>query len=157
MSTEIATEAQARQLIDENDWEPYSQATEVPDERRCIQRILQHQLRVEADQGTVSRTIGELVEIALHREHDINITANLAQATLGRHGIRADEGAVIISNNAEAIAAILRDTAWSNCWPTVLTRLPGSTKAGSIYFKGAGTTSRAVRVPLEAIDRADSA
>lgn len=153
-SSEVVTTEQAQQLIDGNNWEPYSQATEIPDERRCIQRILQHQVRVEGEK-TVTRSIGELVEIALHREHDFHIDASLAQSTLGRNGIKADQSAVVISNNAEAIAAILRDTPWSNCWPTVLTRLPGATKAGSIYFKGAGATSRAVRVPLDAVDRAD--
>jgi putative DNA primase/helicase len=154
-SSQIVTVEQAQQLIDQNNWEPYSQATEVPDERRCIQRILQHQVRVEGEK-TVTRSIGELVELALHREHDFHIEAGLAQSTLGRNGIKAeDDGYVVISNNAEAIAAILRDTAWSNCWPTVLTRLPGATKAGSIYFKGAGATSRAVRIPLDAVDRAD--
>ena len=155
MSTEVPTPEQARALIDQNDWEPYSQATEVPDERRCIQRILQHQLRVEGDGGTLSRTIGELVGLALGHEHDMSIGSSLAQATLGRHGVKAEAGAVIVSNNAEAIATILRETPWANCWPTVLTRLPGATKAGATWFKGAGTVSRAVRVPLEAIDKAD--
>lgn len=153
-SSEVVTDDQARTLIDQNNWEPYSQATEVPDERRCIQRILQHQVRVEGEK-TVTRSIGELVMIALHHEHDVNIESSLAHSTLGRNGVKAEQSAVIISNNAEAIAAILRDTPWSNCWSTVLTRLPGATKAGSIYFKGAGATSRAVRVPLDAIDRVD--
>lgn len=154
-SSEVVTPAQAQKLIDDNNWEPYSQATEIPDERRCIQRILQHQVRVEGDK-TVTRSIGELVEIALHRQlMDGAVPRELAEATLGRNGLRVEAGAVVISNNAEAIAAILRDTPWSNCWPTVLTRLPGATKAGSIYFKGAGATSRAVRVPLDAVDRAD--
>lgn len=153
-SSEVVTEQQARQLIDQNDWEPYSQATEIPDERRCIQRILQHQVRVEADK-VLTRSIGELVELALHRDHDFDVAAGLAQSTLGRNGIKAEDGCVIVSNNAEAIARILADTPWSNCWPTLLTRLPGASKAGSIYFKGAGATSRAVRVPLDAVDRAD--
>ena len=155
MSSEIVTDDQAAQLIDSNSWEPYTQATELPDERRCIQRILQHQIRVEGER-TVTRSVGELVEIALHRQlSDMHVTTELAEATLGRNGIRAEPGTVLISNNAEAIAAILRDTPWSNCWPTVLTRLPGATKAGSVYFKGAGATSRAVRIPLDAIDKPD--
>lgn len=153
-SSAIVTDDQARQLIDQNNWEPYSQATEIPDERRCIQRILQHQVKVEADK-TLTRSIGELVELALYRETDFHVDARLADSTLGRNGIKVDSGAVIISNNAEAIANILRDTAWSNCWPTVLSRLPGATKAGSVYFRGAGTNSRAVRIPLEAVDRSD--
>ena len=155
-STEIVTDQQAQELIAANNWEPYSQATEVPDERRCIQRIMQHQIRVEAEK-IITRSIGELVDIALHRQlADAAITRDLAEATLGRHGIKTDGDAVLISNNAEAIAAILRDTAWSNCWPTVLQRLHGAGKAGSIYFRGAGTTSRAVRVPMFAIDGSEA-
>jgi len=145
------TEHEARQVIDGNDWEPYSQATEVPDERRCLQRILQHQVRVEADRP-LTRTMGELVEIALHRANDFHLEAPLAEATLGRNGIRVDPEAIFVSNTAEAIAAVLRDTAWANCWPTLLTRLPGAQKSGSIYFRGAGATARAVRVPLSALD-----
>lgn len=151
-SSQVATDQQAQALIDQNDWEPYSQAVEVPDERRCIQRILQHQIRVEADKAVLTRSIGELVDLALHREHDGSIEASHAQAVLGRNGIKVEPGAVLISNNAEAIGAFLRDTPWSNCWPTVLTRLPGATKTGPIYFKGAGANSRAVKVPLEAVE-----
>ena len=62
MSSQVPTDQEARTLIDQNDWEPYSQSTEVPDERRCIQRILQHQVRVETDDKTYTRTLGELVE-----------------------------------------------------------------------------------------------
>ena len=153
-SSAIVSDEQARQLIDQNNWEPYSQATEIPDERRCIQRILQHQVRVEAEK-TLTRSIGELVELALFRETDMHISAGLAESTLGRNGIKVDTGALLVSNNADAIANILRDTSWSNCWPTVLSRLPGATKAGSVYFRGAGTNSRAVRIPIDAVDTSD--
>jgi putative DNA primase/helicase len=152
------TDAQAREFIAANNWEPYRQADEIPDERRCIQRILQHQVRVEAERNTTS-SLGELLELALHRNTDFHISAQLAQATLGRHGLKAEDGpdpGVIVSNNAQAIASILRDTAWANCWPTVLTRLPGATKSGSIYFRGAGSNSRGVRVPLHALETPES-
>jgi putative DNA primase/helicase len=157
LSDQPVTDTQARQLINQNNWEPYRQADEIPDERRCIMRILQHQVRVESER-THTRSIGELVEIALHQQADFHIEASLAQATLGRHGIKAEPSpaTVIVSNNAEAIAAILRDTAWATCWPTVLTRLPGATKSGSIYFRGAGANSRGVRVPLSALESIDT-
>jgi len=148
-SSEVVTREQAWSLIERNDWEPYSQATEVPDEKRCIQRILQYQFRVEADK-VVTRTAGELVDIALHHSTDIAITADLAQATLGRNGIKAEDGHIFVSNTANAIAAILSDTPWSDCWPTVLSRLPGAKKAGVIWFKGAGGSSRSVQIPLNA-------
>lgn len=148
-SSEVVTRDQAWQLIEQNNWEPYSQSIEIPDEKRCLQRILQHQLRVEGDK-TVTRTIGELVDLALHHATDMTVTTDLAVATLGRNGIKAEHGAICVSNTANAVAAILSDTPWSNCWPTVLARLPGAEKVGVIWFKGSGGNSRATKIPLEA-------
>jgi len=151
MSNEVPTDQQARDLIDQNDWEPYSQSTEVPDERRCIQRILQHQVRVEANDKTYTRTLGELVEIASMQSADIDVSSGKAQSTLGRHGLRVDQQASLlqISNTAEALATILKDTPWGHSWATVLSRLPGATKAGAVRFKGAGTVSRAVALQIQ--------
>jgi putative DNA primase/helicase len=147
-SREVPTRDQAFALIDQNEWESYSQTTEVPDEKRCLQRILQQQIRVEADK-IVTRTIGELVDIAAHHAADADITSTIAQAVLGRNGIKADDGYVFISNTAEAIATMLRDTAWANCWSTVLARLPGAAKAGTVYFRGTGLSGRAVKIPIQ--------
>ena len=153
MSSQVPTDQEARTLIDQNDWEPYSQSTEVPDERRCIQRILQHQVRVETDDKTYTRTLGELVELAAHQATDVDISASKAQSTLGRHGLRVDQeaGLLQISNTAEALAAILKDTSWSHSWATVLSRLPGATKAGAVRFKGAGAVSRAVALQIQGL------
>jgi hypothetical protein len=76
------------------------------------------------------------------------ITATIAQAVLGRNGIKSEDGCVVISNTANAIAAILSDTPWGNCWPTVLARMHGATKCGVTRFKGMAGTSRSVSVPL---------
>lgn len=147
-SDQVITRDQSWALIEQNNWEPYSQSTEIPDEQRCLQCILQHQIRVEADK-VVTRTIGELVELSLAYSSDIAITKHLADATLGRNGIKAEDGRVVISNTANAIAAILADTPWSNCWPTVLARLPGAAKAGVTRFKGMTGSSRATSAPLQ--------
>ena len=148
-SSEIPTDQQARDIVDKINWDPYSQSTEIPDEKRCLQYILEHQLRVEGDR-TVTRTIGELVEIAMSHSHDLEVTPALAQATIGRNGIKADSDLIYVANNATAIAAILRDTPWVNCWATVLARLPGATRAGVTRFKGMAGCCRAVSVPAEA-------
>lgn len=148
MSSEPVTPEQARALIDQNDWEPYSQTTEVPDEERCIQHILQHQVRVETDHANHTRTLGELVAIINKNELSHDITSNICEGTLGRYGLKVEGDALLISNTAQAIATILRDTAWGHSWGTLLARLPGASKAGVVRFKGLGATSRAVRIPL---------
>lgn len=150
MSSEIVTEQQARGLIDQNDWEPYSQSTEVPDEQRCIQRILQHQVRVETDEKTLTRTLGELVEIAAYKLTDRDVDSPRAKDTLERYGLRVDGSQqVLVSNTAEAIATILRDTQWSHSWGTLLSRLKGATKAGPTRFRGCGALSRAVALQID--------
>ena len=153
MSSDVPTDQQARTLIEQNDWEPYSQTTEVPDEQRCIQRVLQHQVRVETDEKTYTRALGELVEIAVQFRMDRDVTVRQATEVLGRHGLKVvpEQQQLLVSNTAEALASILRDTAWSHSWATVLSRLPGATKAGTVRFNGAGAVSRAVALQIGAL------
>jgi putative DNA primase/helicase len=151
LSSQVVTEAEARQLIAQNDWEPYSQATEVPDEVRCIQHILQHQVRVETDHGNHTRTLGELVGLAAGSDVSYDISRGIAADHLSRYGLRVEDEVLLVSNTAHAIATILKDTAWGHSWGTLLSRLPGAAKAGVVRFKGLGASSRAVRVPLAAL------
>lgn len=141
---------QALELIRQNDWEPYSQSSEKADEQACIERIMQSQLRVEGDR-TVSRAIGELVDISMGRAHDSDVDYNQAKAILGRNGIKVIGNEVFVSNSAQGIASILKDTAWANCWPTVLLRLPGASRAGVTHFSGAGNSARAVKIPASSL------
>lgn len=150
MFDEAPTDQQALQLIQQNDWEPYSQAIEKADEQSCIERIMQHQLRVEGER-TVSRSIGELVDISMGRSHDAEVDYNQAKAILGRNGIKVVVEEIFVSNSAQGIATILKDTAWANCWPTVLLRLPGASRAGVTHFSGAGNSSRAVKIPITSL------
>jgi putative DNA primase/helicase len=149
-SRQVPTDDEARNLIKANNWEPYSQATEIPDEQRCIRRILQYQLRVETDEKTCSRAVGELVEIAMHHATDIDVQPSAARNALERHGLKVDPevGTLFVSNTAEAIATMLRDTQWSHSWGTLLSRLKGASKAEPMRFKGAGTLSRAVALQI---------
>lgn len=152
MSRSVPSEREAKALIEQNDWAPYSEATEIPDERRCIEHILQTQVRVDITTGpdrvsTATRTLGELVD---HLATDTGTVHIDAENTLGRHGIKVDATdaglTVVISNTAKALAAILADTAWANSWGTVLARLPGAQKVTPQRFKGITGTSRAVRL-----------
>jgi putative DNA primase/helicase len=152
-SDDVATRDEAYQLIEQNSWESYSQSTELPDEKRCIQMILQHQVRVESDDRICTRTLGELVEIAASRRVDREVTATQAQDSMSRVGLKVDNQrqALLVSNTAGAIAAILRDTAWAQCWATVLARLPGAQRVGSTRFSGAGTVSRAIALQIDGL------
>lgn len=148
LSDAVPSQQEAEECIDCHNWDSYSQSTEVPDEARCIQTILQRQVRVETDDKPVTRTIGELVELAACHSSCIDVTPGLAAQTLGRHGLRVDQERLLVSNTAKAIEQFLADTAWQNSWPVVLLRLGGAQRAGPVRFCGAGMVSRAVALPL---------
>jgi hypothetical protein len=148
---EAPTKEQALQLCAEAQLQEFCKNNEKTDEKRCIDLIMQHQLRIEGDVKTLTRTIGELVEIAADKALDRDLLKSTVEATLGRNGIKVDRGKVCISNSSSAIASILRDTQWSNSWSDQLERLPGACKTGSIYFKGMGSSARAVGVPFSAL------
>jgi putative DNA primase/helicase len=148
LSDVAPTEAEAELCIASHDWESYGQSSEQSDERRCLQVILQHSLRVECADRSVTRTIGELVELAAHQAHDLEIGADLASQTLGRQGLRLEPGQLLVSNTAQPIGTILRETAWSHGWSVLLLRLHGAQRRGPVRFCGAGMITRAVAIPL---------
>jgi putative DNA primase/helicase len=161
MNARVATEADAYQLIDSNDWAAYREAAEQPDEERCLQHILQHQLRVEVERteisagkvfsrnAVVTRTVWELVEAIRGNAEPADVPAEAAEAHLGRIGIRVMDGRLLIANTALGLQKLLANTAWSHSWPTVLSRIAGSTKPGKVRFKGMAHNSRAVSLPLD--------
>jgi putative DNA primase/helicase len=143
-----ATIADAYQLIDSNNWDAYREQTEA-DEERCLQHILQHQLRVEGDRGSAyNRTAWELVELARGTATVMDISIATAEAHLGRIGIKVEGDRIMISNTAKGMRRILDGTPWADCYATVLGRLPESTKAGVVRFKGLAGVSRAVSLPF---------
>ena len=148
LSDVAPTEAEAELCIASHDWESYGRSSESADERRCLETILQRPLRVETNDKPLTRTIGELVELAAHQAHDLEIGAELASQTLARHGLRVESERLLVSNTAKAIEQILADTAWVNSWPVVLSRLPGAQRHAPVRFCGAGMVTRAVAIPF---------
>jgi len=148
MNSRPATIEEAYQLIDGNKWEAYKDQVEA-DECRCIQSILQHQVRVESEERICTRTLGELVEIAANHRFDNEVTTRQALDALSRHGLKVDDDArLIVSNTAQAISTILRDTPWASGWSTVLSRLPGAQRTAAARFSGAGAVSKAISVEI---------
>jgi putative DNA primase/helicase len=152
-SSSVPTTAEAQALIAGVDWSNYEQSNGQPDERRCLNRILQHQLRVETEERVLTRTIGELVELLSSAPSPLEaVSGRHAEELLSRHGLRVQEGRLLISNTSEAIARILVDTAWATSWGTILSRIPGAIPTGHpVRFKGAGSKDRACSIPLDSL------
>ena len=153
-SSEVISEQRAEELLSASDWAPYQEELEIPDERRLLNRILQHQIRVEVDRSATNRTVLELVgtcHLQMDAENPTSpVPPATAAAVLARHGMKVAEGQLLVSNSAEALGKILADTAWGNNWAGVLLRLPKASKQPSQWFPGIGQ-SRAVALPVEGL------
>ena len=147
MSSELVNLQTAEQMIDSVSWESYSESTELPDERRCLQTILQHPVKIDKSEFL----LGELVEIAGGKYHTF-IESEQAQDTLGRHGLKVNSESLMVSNTSEALREILNGTSWQHSWSQVLTRLPNAEKAPATRFKGQGSVAKAVKIPVVALD-----
>ena len=147
MSSELVDLQTAEQMIESVSWDSYSESTELPDERRCLQTILQHPVKIDKTE----LLLGELVEIAGGKYHTF-IESEQAQDTLGRHGLKVNSESLMVSNTSEALREILNGTSWQHSWSQVLTRLPNAEKAPATRFKGQGSVAKAVKIPVVALD-----
>jgi putative DNA primase/helicase len=158
MHDRVPSEAEALHLINEQDWEPYREAAEQSDEQRCLQNLLQHQVRVELERIVIdgarinarntvlTRSVWELAEAARSGTEGGDVPPDAAVAHLGRLGFRVDGDRLLISNTAEGVRRILRETPWGASWATVLGRLDGAERMGPIRFPGIAGVSRSVAV-----------
>tara|TARA_B100000963_G_scaffold43697_1_gene32603 strand:- start:2142 stop:2756 length:615 start_codon:yes stop_codon:yes gene_type:complete len=152
MASDVVTLDKAIDMINSVSWDSYSEATELPDERRCLQTILQHSVKV--DKSDI--LLGELVEIA-SGEHHTFLETETAHDTLGRHGLKVIKDSLMVSNTSQALKEILSGTSWQHSWSQVLTRLPNAEKAPATRFKGQGSVAKAVKIPLRALDVEEAA
>lgn len=153
---------QAAEWIDQMDWETRELDESDADEVRCRDAILQH--IVDYAQGQKAQ-LGELVQ-AVAQGISLRgvIYEDLAQV-LGRWGLKVfaakrdkhpNDGQLLtqsllaIAHNNRQLAAIFKDTQWSNnAHRAALKRLPGaSASVKPMHFSGIGT-HRATLVPLE--------
>ena len=147
MSNDLVSLSTAQNMIDSVSWESYSESTELPDERRCLQTILQHSVKIDKTEIL----LGELVEIAGGKYHTF-VESEQAKDTLGRHGLKVNNDCLMVSNTSEALREILNGTSWQHSWSQVLTRLPNAEKAPATRFKGQGSVAKAVKIPVIALD-----
>jgi putative DNA primase/helicase len=148
-SSAVPTTDEARALLQAHDWAPFQQDVDLPDEQRCLQRILQAQLRVDGERGQTTRTVLELLELVTKGvDRPGEVAVAVATAALGRHGLKAGTGVVLVANASEGLRGLLEGTPWAVCYPQTLGRLDGASKAAQSHFRGMGT-SRATALPME--------
>ena len=150
---DLLTPAKARAWLEQLDWSEQRDTQEATDEQRCLNRILEHAVRVQTKSYLGDRSVGELIEAASGRRED-QLTAADAHAYLLRLGIRVEGDAqgdvFVVANTHSAVARILADTPWSRGWARTLRRITGAAATeGAIRF--AGVQTRGVALPISLV------
>lgn len=142
-SDRAVSRAEAEQWVNKQDWTEQSNIQETPDERLCLDRILQHVVRVPDPAGRVTElSVAELIETA---DASFSPESSPNRLTLLRLGIRVDTETITIANQHAGIQRIMSGTPWGD-WSRILRRLPGST-ATHRPVRFAGSKVRGTVIP----------
>lgn len=153
----LVSPEEASAYVASQDWGETRAVGEATDEAACLQRILEHPVRVASHKGPVDRTVAELLRSAagIPTAGEF-VTLADSEDALGRVGIRVDVrtgdcSTFTVSASHSGVAALLEKTKWSNAWARTLKRLPGARATDGTVRFGA-TKSRGVEIPLEEVE-----
>jgi len=151
--SEISLESATKWMI-EQDLSEEKLANESRDEIKLINHLMGCDTEVETPYGKVKRTIGELVIIGrgdfISDEESSRISADLANSTLKRLGMKTSGVYLIISDNSEKIRKFLENTSYSRNYHTILRRVESSEKLNNTTF-GSYIKSNAVKIDTRLI------
>lgn len=149
-SSKEITYEDAVDWVKERDWTEERGLELTKDEYRLFGKLTGYVTKVETDRGHIDRSIGELILIASHSRTEMGVTAEMASNRLRRLGFMVKDDRVMISNTADGITNIIKDTPWLNNYNKILERLPGAQREEpKVYFPG--IKSRGVSVPLSMV------
>ncbi len=154
-SDEVVSIEAARTWIAAQSWDEQVEAEEASDEGSLLDEILSAQIRIEGNPGYsggpqyLQRAVGELVAVAAGLELERDVSGNIANDALGRHGLRVLDHQLMISTTHSELRRILANTPWGAGWSRVLERLPQATVGASVRF--AGVRQRAVGIPVNTL------
>lgn len=152
ISTKVATEEQARQMIGRYDWAEYTETTEQEESAKALQTLLERQIRT--NRGDVS--VYELVARSAGREGDgaWDGGREAAENILRRHGMmikwsgskQVETSALLVANNHSELDRLMEGTPYAADVKGQLVRVPGAFRHDATRFNG--TCSRSVGIPL---------
>lgn len=143
--------------VKERDWSEERAQDSTRDELSLLSHIMEQMTRVEGHTGVVERNIGELTMLALGYREDVLLTADNAHDRLKRLGIKVklgtetqDEPYLYISDSADGIKKMLKDTAWSKNHHKILLRIESAEPVASTRFS-TGMSTRAVKISTKIV------
>lgn len=144
-------EEQARAYLSDFDFTPFVQATEISQEEKVLDFLLQSLITVEVGGARTSITIGAAIEKLLSLKEGVNDNFGIWDEQLGYYGIKKimqeNEAYIAFATSSKQITTILRDISSEN-WNQLLERIHGAIRSdNSIHFGHGLRKSRAVLLP----------
>lgn len=151
-STKRITLADAEKFITRHDWTEHVALDSVGDEYRLFQYLMSRRIRMSVGGSPREHSVGQVIQMCRSDGETQGETRPYEDA-LGPRGIRVDYDTITISNTADGIREMLRDTPWQGDWRRPLGMIEGAEKSdGAVYF-APGLTSRAIVLPLNLLVR----
>ena len=146
-SNKIITYEDAVKWVTEKDWTEEKGLEATKDENQLFSLLMGQIIEVEAQFGNIKRSIGEVIIIAANLKTELGVTVETANNRLRRSGIMVINDLIYISNTAQGIKEIIKNTSWASNHNKVLERMPGAVKCDNRMFYP-GLKSRSVSIPL---------
>lgn len=150
-SSNLISPSDALAWLKDKDWSEEKSLDKTRDEISLLSHMMEQMTVVETMTSKYERNIGELVHTASSPANvDDFIMPTEANARLKRHGMKVEDGHLVISNTADWIKHRLANTPWTKNHNKILLRLQGAHSIETTRF-GSGIQTRAVAIPLEVI------
>ncbi len=148
ISSELATEDQAMDMIARYDWSEHSENSDADDSERALSALLESHVRIP---GGVEITIYELLRAATSSGDIDNILPRAAQDQLQRYGMRISDNRLILSNTSLELKRLVAGTPYEADLRGMLLRLPGADRYNNKVIKFNGVASKCISLPLAPI------
>jgi putative DNA primase/helicase len=152
ISTEVATKAQAFELIDRYDWSEHRENNDMDDGQRALSALLESHIRTA---GGIEATVYELICAAsgLHTALG-GVDQEKAEAFLERHGMKIHKGRLVLSNTSNELKRLMQGTQFEADLRGVLLRVEGADRNDNKTLQFNGVASKCITLPLEPILKA---
>lgn len=147
ISDRVATEDEAREMLDSYDWGEYMEHADTDDSTKALSAIMGSHVRM---QGGATLSVHEL--ILLSKLFPVPGASNElagapAEAMLGRYGIKICDDEIVFANSCVALHELVSHTPFGSDLKGLLLRIKGARRYPKPIWVN-GITSRGVSIPL---------
>jgi len=145
-SRAVATEAEARAMIESYDWSEHLENNEVDEAQRALSALMEAHIR----HSGAELTVYELVRCAASMPTDaVDLTPAKANAILERHGMRVKEDRLLLSNTSNELRRLMVGTPFEADLRGMLLRVQGADRYSNRSIKFSGVPSKCISLPID--------